>query len=197
MICIYCNEKISNDSLACEFCKKDFSQEDQEIMLGIYRKRKHIKVNRFVLVSFICLCIIVTGLMAWLNHLAKRARIKMEMERQEFIAWCDDYFEAIEEVQVVTVSDTSALLRVSKKEWEMLSLNDRSSILTNLQIHIMKKRQETSLSALKYYTIQIDDEEGNILSMATANGQIILEFPGEQSYEDYKDPLELTDPLDW
>lgn len=197
MVCLYCSEKISNDALVCEFCKTKFSIEDQEIMLGTYRKNKQIRFGKFVLLSFLILCLGVMGLMTWLNYLAKKAKINQETERQEFIAWCDEYFASFEDVQVLTVNDTSALLRVEKKDWESLSLNDRNRFLTNLQMRIMKKRQETGLKLFKYYTIQIDDEDGNILSMATDDGQVISEFLDGQVYENRNNPLELTDPLDW
>lgn len=172
MTCIECGTTIENGVYFCDSCGAHFSEDDVQIMLHVNKKRERERARKGYLLAFLILCAAIAVMVVFFSIVSRLVAKNGISAQEKYYAGIEEYFKDYEDVEEYTYTRDTLLLVIKADIWDRISENDRMILGKRLTTDITAFRVESGFDTPKCVTIQINDEEGNMLLYADDLGYV-------------------------
>lgn len=172
MTCLECGTTIENGVYFCDSCGAHFSEEDVQIMLHVNKKRERERARKGYVLAFLILCAAITAMVIFFSIVSRLVAKNGISAQKNYYASIEGYFKDYEDVEEYTYTRDTLLLVIKADLWNKISENDRIVLGKRVSADITALRSGSGFDTPTCVSVQINDEDGNMLLYADELGYV-------------------------
>jgi|GEM_PF-5084233 len=175
MICLSCNAFIENGNYKCRKCNTVFDEDDVLVMLNNEKRRVRSVNARRMAAALVVLLLLASLLSTIFYFSAKKAKDATLVAAQNYDKAAKNYLDAMTDIIKYEYDEETVLVMVESEVWNRLTSTGQEDFAVILQQNITKIRYESGLLKSGYVTVQVVNEEDELLIYADINGEFVRE----------------------